>query len=116
MKGAPGRSAGRFALTVGAWEMHARMRIPRLMEAPTPHRPHAPHTAADGRPDPIAAELALVQADPSYRARFRAALDAEIDRRTELRTAEREAFVDAVEAAAGVLSTAIAPLSGRSTA
>ncbi|SCK63166.1 hypothetical protein YUWDRAFT_06828 [Streptomyces sp. AmelKG-D3] len=93
------RLRARLALAVGAAEVRLRLRFPRLMWALTPSRFES---------DEPFAELVRIESDPAYRALFFAELDAAlIDR-----DVERNAMVDAVEAAAGRLRAVVGPAHG----
>ncbi|CAM5256104.1 hypothetical protein ACTFBT_12040 [Streptomyces microflavus] len=84
----------RLVLALGAAEIRARLRLPRLMWALTrrPAHPTAPF-----------AELVRIESDPVYRALFCAELDAAL----EDRLATRTAVVDQIEAAAERLKALI---------
>ncbi|MCX4652217.1 hypothetical protein ACIOHB_21460 [Streptomyces microflavus] len=84
----------RLVLALGAAEIRARLRLPRLMWALTrrPAHPTAPF-----------AELVRIESDPVYRALFCAELDAAL----EDRLATRTAVVDEIEAAAERLKALI---------
>ncbi|MFJ8556493.1 hypothetical protein ACIRD0_03645 [Streptomyces microflavus] len=83
----------RLVLALGAAEIRARLRLPRLMWALT------------RRPGPTSpfAELVRIESDPTYRALFCAELDAAL----EDRLATRTAVVDEIEAAAERLKALI---------
>ncbi|MER8197439.1 hypothetical protein ACIF6I_06750 [Streptomyces microflavus] len=84
----------RLVLALGAAEIRARLRLPRLMWALTrrPAHPTSPF-----------AELVRIESDPAYRALFCAELDAAL----EDRLATRTAVVDEIEAAAERLKALI---------
>ncbi|MET7502149.1 hypothetical protein [Streptomyces microflavus] len=84
----------RVRLVLGAAEIRARLRLPRLMWALTrrPAHPTSPF-----------AELVRIESDPAYRALFYAELDAAL----EDRLATRTAVVDEIEAAAERLKALI---------
>ncbi|XMN09150.1 hypothetical protein ACK8N7_25490 [Streptomyces griseobrunneus] len=84
----------RLVLALGAAEIRARLRLPRLMWALTrrPARPAAPF-----------AELVRIESDPAYRALFFAELDVALEERLATRTA----VVDEIEAAAERLKALI---------
>ncbi|WP_326683827.1 hypothetical protein OHB31_10420 [Streptomyces microflavus] len=84
----------RLVLALGAAEIRARLRLPRLMWALTrrPAHPTAPF-----------AELVRIESDPVYRALFCAELDAAL----EDRLATRTTVVDEIEAAAERLKALI---------
>lgn len=84
----------RLVLALGAAEIRARLRLPRLMWALTrrPAHPTAPF-----------AELVRIESDPAYRALFCAELDAALEERLATRTA----VVDEIEAAAERLKALI---------
>ncbi|MFJ8404595.1 hypothetical protein ACIQ9K_29500 [Streptomyces microflavus] len=84
----------RLVLALGAAEIRARLRLPRLMWALT-RRP--------GCPTSPFAELVRIESDPVYRALFCAELDAAL----EDRLATRTAVVDEIEAAAERLKALI---------
>ncbi|MER7040821.1 hypothetical protein [Streptomyces microflavus] len=83
-----------LVLALGAAEIRARLRLPRLMWALT-RRP--------GCPTSPFAELVRIESDPAYRALFCAELDAAL----EDRLATRTAVVDEIEAAAERLKALI---------
>lgn len=84
----------RLVLALGAAEIRARLRLPRLMWVLTrrPARPTSPF-----------AEFVRIESDPAYRALFCAELDAALEERLATRTA----VVDEVEAAAERLKALI---------
>lgn len=84
----------RLALVAGAMEIRLRTRFPRIMCALT--RQPAPHEG-------LFAELRRIEADPEFRAVFRAGLDAAIVERDVVRE---------VEAAADLLRSLVRPDSG----
>ncbi|WP_405399365.1 hypothetical protein [Streptomyces microflavus] len=84
----------RLVLALGAAEIRARLRLPRLMWALT-RRPAHPTSPFD--------ELVRIESDPTYRALFCAELDAAL----EDRLATRTAVVDEIEAAAERLKALI---------
>ncbi|MGW3832860.1 hypothetical protein [Streptomyces microflavus] len=81
------RVRGRLVLALGAAEIRARLRLPRLMWA---------LTRRAAQPDSPLAELVRIESDPAYRALFCAELDAALEERL----ATRIAVVKEVEAAA----------------
>ncbi|MDX2402631.1 hypothetical protein NJO91_05775 [Streptomyces microflavus] len=84
----------RVRLVLGAAEIRARLRLPRLMWA---------LTRQPGCPTSPFAELVRIESDPTYRALFCAELDAAL----EDRLATRTAVVDEIEAAAERLKALI---------
>ncbi|MEV7054200.1 hypothetical protein AB0N95_01850 [Streptomyces microflavus] len=84
----------RLVLALGAAEIRARLRLPRLMWALT-RRPAHPTSPFD--------ELVRIESDPAYRALFCGELDAAL----EDRLATRTAVVDEIEAAAERLKALI---------
>ncbi|MEE1728705.1 hypothetical protein AB0F05_24940 [Streptomyces microflavus] len=84
----------RLALALGAAEIRARLRMPRLMWALTRRAAH---------PTSPFAELVRIESDPAYRALFCAELDAALEERLATRTA----VVDEIEAAAERLKALI---------
>ncbi|MFJ4963582.1 hypothetical protein ACIP6P_14225 [Streptomyces sp. NPDC088729] len=87
-----------------AVEVQLRLRFPRPVRARTPRPPDA-H-------DPAFAELRRIESDHVHRALFLAELDAAITDRD----AEREAVLNAIEAAAALLRSMVLPGGGGGSA
>ncbi|MFJ6463899.1 hypothetical protein ACIQM0_23190 [Streptomyces sp. NPDC091387] len=90
----------RLFLAAGAAEIRLRNRLPRFLDAITPHR---------HRPDGLVAELDCVASDPETRALFRA----ELDRAIAEYLADAADLTAFMEAAAAAIKAVIEPRAGQ---